>query len=208
MAFYTGSISYTPYMVQGEAGIDYMDELSECLIKHRFVSFDEVEFSESTMGWVSPKNFLHNHFTTDDVFPSREHMLVSLRLDKKVVPSPMLKAMLPEREHQYRLDAGKERLSRDDRLFVKEQTRQHLLRQQYPQTKVWDVLYDIPAGRIYFGSTSQSANDLFVEYFRKSFDRKIFLMSPQWRMENMELSSAMAWAREQLAPENFGGDHE
>ncbi|UCZ57597.1 recombination-associated protein RdgC [Desulfurispirillum indicum] len=208
MGFYSGSISYTPYAVQGEPGIDYMEQMFESLLQNRFVSFDEVDFSESTMGWVSARNFLHNHFIQDEVFPSRDHILISLRLDKKVVPSQMLKALLPEREQQYQRESGKERLTRDDRIFIKEQTRQFLIKQQYPQTKVWDMLYNVPAGRVFFGSTAQAANDLFVEYFRKTFDRKISLVTPHWRMGNMELTSAMAWAREQLAPESFGVEHE
>lgn len=148
MGFYSGSISYTPYAVQGEPGIDYMEQMFESLLQNRFVSFDEVDFSESTMGWVSARNFLHNHFTQDEVFPSRDHILISLRLDKKVVPSQMLKALLPEREQQYQRESGKERLTRDDRIFIKEQTRQFLIKQQYPQTKVWDMLYNVPAGRV------------------------------------------------------------
>ncbi|WP_027389985.1 recombination-associated protein RdgC [Chrysiogenes arsenatis] len=207
MGFLHGSLTYTTYQVEGDLSINYMEQMFEALLKNRFIPFEEIEFAESTLGWVSPHNFLHHHFTMDKVFPTNDHLLVSLRLDKKTVPAKVLKAMLPDKEQEYLQETGKEKLTRDDKIFVKEQVRRTLLRQQFPSSQVWDVLYDIPAGRVFFGATALAANDLFSEFFKKTFERPIHLMSPEWRMQHADLTSSMSWALEHITPETFGANH-
>lgn len=207
MSFANGSMTYSLYRLEPELGLDFPTEALEALEQNRFVPFEEVDVGESALGWVSPRNFLHLEMLHEEIFPAPEYLLVSLRVDRRRAPARMLKAMLPDAEREYLEQVGKDRLSRDDRQFVRDQVRRQLIRQQFPSTQVWDVLWHLSSGRLYFGATTPAACDLFAEYFRRTFDRRPQLMFPEQRAAGLDLDSARRWALEKLTPEAFGGGH-
>lgn len=168
MGILSSSSSYTRFRLSGE-----MPEAYEALFRLQIGrnAFDHSEGAsdkERIRGWVDPARPFDDSLDMDSVFVG-DYIVLSMRVDKRTVPPRLLKHHAMQEEARARAESGRERLSRRERLELKELVKSRLLLRALPAINTYDMVWDIHKETIYFSSTAEKICDEFSGLFEETF---------------------------------------
>lgn len=177
MGLFTGTVSYVRYRAQDKISDNIKDVALEKLKEFSFKEIDPLSLSQKTIGWVSAENMASTFF--DDLHFAKEPYLVfALRIDVRRIPALTVKAALLREEIKYKKSTGLERLNKKDKEALKDQVLQNLTKKTLPTPAVYDVCFNIATDSVLFFSNSLHANEEFVGFFYRTFDIKLFALTP------------------------------
>ncbi len=134
-------------------------------------------------GWTSLENILDTKFEEAD-YMYGDYLLLSLRLDRKVVPPSLLNLRLLEAERKISA-AGRKRITKEQREEMKERIRLELLTRAHPVPSFYDVCWSLSGNWLLFGSVSTKPAEEFESLFKKTFDIGLSPFVP-WDPKHME----------------------
>ncbi|MFW6235909.1 MAG: recombination-associated protein RdgC [Desulfovibrionales bacterium] len=173
VGFLNASTSFTRYVLAEKSVLTGAD-IAERLKKHAFQDIDE-SAEERSFGWVSFEDMLDTQWKTAP--PDKgEYLAFALRLDTRRVPPAVMKKHLQLALEQYKKslgEKGREHISREERKEIQEQVQLRLMARTLPIPAIFDVVWNVPAGRIYFGSTRDKVQEMFEEMFFHTFNLRI-----------------------------------
>ena len=172
-----GSLTYSRFFVTG----DVPGDLASATLKRIRASAAQPLVAEEDQnerhGWCSIEDVMDTDLDHEKVF-FNEYVCLGLRIDKWVVPKPLLNAHLRDAEEAVLKQKGVERLGKkakaDLKLFVVKRLRKQLL----PSTKSIDLVWNVQSGVARFFSQSEKIHLLVQELFEKSFRLKLVPESP------------------------------
>lgn len=184
-----GSLTFSRFYIRG----DVPDDLPGWSLKRiRAQAFQPLLPDDDVVekhGWAS----VEDPFTTDLDHESvffNEYVALALRVDRWVVPGPLLKAHLREAEQKVLEKKGIEKLGRKAKADLKDMVTKKLRRQLVPVTKSVDLVWNLQTGVALFFSHAKKNHELVQALFEKTFRVQLLLESPGTAADRRGMSSS------------------
>ena len=177
MGLFSGSASYIRYRITGDVPDAVKPFALEKLQWHAFNEIDPGTLTDKSIGWVSAENMSLTKF--DDMhFAKDPYLVFALRIDTRRVPPIALRAAVLREEIKAREQSGYDRLNKKQKMDIRDEQTQRLLKKALPLPAVYDVCWNTGANEVLFFSTSKKANEEFVSFFFRAFDLKLKAKTP------------------------------
>ncbi|NJL60412.1 MAG: recombination-associated protein RdgC [Desulfobacteraceae bacterium] len=202
MGLLSSSVSVMRYKVEGQLKEPITDTIAQAL-KHNAFTEIEDEAEEKLSGWTS---FVHP-FSPDfegSSYMFGTYLVFSLRIDKKSIPSKLVRKHYSIEADKKLAETGREYLSRSERLAIREHVLDVLTLRIPASPNLYDLMWDYEAGMLWFFSTQKSANEELESLFSKSFKLSLIRLFP-YTMADLTsgLSDIQRNKIEQLSPTSF-----
>ena len=168
MGLIFGSGSFARYRVEGPLPEDYLEQFPERISRFTFRNIDEASDQERSTGWVNIMDMFDNRLSAME-YLKEPCIALSWRVDVRKVPSKALKRYCREAEEKIKESEGLEFLSRKRRLEIKERVQVELIKRVIPRAQTYDMIWNLPASTVIFGSVSNNLCDEFAEFFMQCF---------------------------------------
>lgn len=176
MGLLSSSVSITRYRVEGVIEKPIIETVTAALKKNAISEIDD-QASEISAGWTSLDTPYQPNFEGAS-FVMGTHMVFSLRIDKKSIPSKMIQKYY-HREIAKKLEAtGRKHLSGNEKRMIKDHV-VSMLNLRIPSTpNIYDVLWDYEKASLWFFSNLKSANEELESLFSKSMKLTLIRLFP------------------------------
>ncbi len=172
-----GSLTLSRLFVRGKPPTDVRKPFLAAIRLRAFQPLDpDGEASESS-GWCVLDRPFDLEFEPDKVFEDR-FVLLGFRTDRFRVPPAMVRAQLADEEARLLSRLNRDRLSRNERLELKDKIVLRLRKKLAPATRSTDVVWDLDAGVVLFFSHSRRGIADFSAHFERTFKLELEEDSP------------------------------
>ena len=194
MGALSGSISTSAYYVEGELPDGFREQFVAAMCRHTFSDISVESEDHESWGWVN----IHDPFDTDlrvDNVHWDSFFLFGLRQDVLRIPASLFKLYLKQRFEAFKVEFGKDRLTKSDKDNLKELLERELRRKTLPAIKVHDVAWNLDRGQLWLFATNKGVREQFEERFDKTFGLNLIPRNPYSLLERRGLDdSALAKA--------------
>lgn len=182
MGLLSSSVSITRYQVEGQIQGSFHDIVSTGLNKNCITEIDN-DISEKGVGWTSIEHPYSPDFH-DSSYMFGTYLIFSLRIDKKSIPSKIVKKHCEMEEAKRMSDSGKEFFSKNEKKMIKEQVIQSLCLRTPATPNIYDIVWNYEDKKLWFFSNLNSANEELETLFKESFKLRLIRMFPYTEAEN------------------------
>ena len=176
MGLLSSAVSITRYRVEGKLEGPVLETMAKCLKKNVIPEADD-DISDKTMGWTSFDKPFNPNFEGSS-FVIGTYFVFSLRIDKKIVPSSVIKKHCEMEAARRLAETGRQYLSRDERRMIKEHVISALTLRIPATPNVYDLIWNYEESTLWFFSTLKSANEELETLFFKSFQLPLIRLFP------------------------------
>ena len=176
MGLLSSAVSITRYRVEGKLEGPLLETMAKCLKKNMIPDVGD-DISDKTVGWTSFDKPFNPNFESSS-FVIGTHFVFSLRIDKKIVPSSVIKKHCDKEGARRLTETGRQYLSRDERRMIKEHVISALTLRIPAKPNVYDLIWNYEESTLWFFSTLKSANEELETLFFKSFQLPLFRLFP------------------------------
>ena len=169
MGFIHGVATFSRYRVDGTLPGDYIEEFPQRILRYGFRNLDDLPGEERSVGWVRILDMFDPVFKTMEYFKD-PYLALSWRVDTKKIPKEALVQYCRKEENELKEREGIEYLAKLRREEIREAVRSRLLKRAIPQSRVYDMVWNLQTNGVLFGATSNQLCDEFAEFFRKTFE--------------------------------------
>ena len=170
------SVSITRYRVEGNLEPPVLETIAKGL-KHNAISEIDEDISEKTAGWTSFQTPFQPDFeSSGQVFGT--YLVFSLRIDKKNIPSKIIRKHLAIEEAKRLAISGRQYLSGQEKKLLKEQVLHSLCIKTPSTPNIYDVIWNYEEGKLWFLSNLKSANEALETLFTHSFKLSLIRLFP------------------------------
>jgi recombination associated protein RdgC len=202
MGLLSSSVSITRYRVEGKIEDPVMDTIAEGLKRHVIGDIDD-DPTERAVGWTSFETPFIPNFE-GSAFSIGTHLVFSLRIDKKTVPTKVLKKHFELEMARVLVNSGREYLSRNEKSQLKERIKERLYLKIPATPNVYDIVWNYESSDLWFFTNLKAANEELETHFSKSFDLTLIRLFPFTMADLMAgLSDALRDSISQLTPTRF-----
>ncbi len=178
MGFLKGRLTFRRYRVIDPLPDDFRDQFEQALTEHAFREKSAISKGEETVGWVRSDNLLETDFSNRDKWLYTHYAMAAMRMDKKVLPTPLVRAMIEKRVEAWCEENGRAKAPASVRSDIRLNIENDLLARTLPTVKVVNFCWNLPEGWILFENTSDRVNDRFRTLVRNSFGVGLEPFSP------------------------------
>jgi len=176
MGILSSSVSITQYRVEGKLSEPILENVATGLKKNAVEEIDN-ESSDKAIGWTC----FNNPFNTDfnqSPFIIGTHLVFSMRIDKKVIPSKIVQKHYTLEMTKRLVKSGREFLSKTEKKEIKDHVI-HLLNLRIPATpNIYDLIWNYESNTLWFFSNLKGANEELETLFTRSFKLKLIRLFP------------------------------
>ena len=176
MGLLSSAVSITRYRVEGKLEGPVLETMAKCLKKNVVPEVDN-DISDKTVGWTSFDKPFNPNFEGSS-FVIGTYFVFSLRIDKKIVPSSVIKKYCDMEAARRLAETGRQYLSRDERRMIKEHVISALTLRIPATPNVYDLIWNYEEFSLWFCSTLKSANEELETLFFKSFQLPLIRLFP------------------------------
>lgn len=180
MSFLKTSTSFSRYKITDEVPKELWSEITDKLRQFAFKDIDELP-EDRGWGWACFEDMLDTEFVTAPPQKGGDYITFTLRLETRRVPPAVLKKhlgmALKKEEEQVKLQ-GKTFVSRERKKELKELVTFQLKKRFLPIPAEFQVVWNTTENTVFFASTQGKMLELFEEYFFRSFELHLDLLSP------------------------------
>jgi recombination associated protein RdgC len=150
-------------------------------------------------GWIAVHEPLQTEFTPADLF-FHHYLVVGFRYDKRLVPPKL--AMLERRrlERERASARGALRVSAAERREIRDEIASRLVARALPTPRLFDVVWNLQAGRVYFSGKLRAAREAFGDCFRRTFGVTPVPLIPYLAAEHLGLGTGTVSAVRAVEP--------
>lgn len=172
-----GSLTFTRFFVLGETPDDAAAAFMKPIEANAFEPLTADEDATERHGWASVEDPFDLELDHEKIF-FNEYLTLALRIDRWVIPGPLLKAHLREAEQKLAERKGLEKLGRKAKADVKDAVIKKLRKQLVPATKSVDLVWNLRSNVALLFSHSKKVHELASELFEKTFKARLWVESP------------------------------
>lgn len=173
MGIQEGGASVRRFMVLGEPSAELNLVATVSLRRDFWKPIDASRGEKESFGWVNPRNLLTEDFTWDDVQVTQGVALLGVRVDRKSFSPVLFKARLRDKMGRVREERKVERLSRAQRLALKEELTQQMLAETSPKSTFAEVLWEMNSGIVLMGGAGGALCERIADLFHRTFDLRL-----------------------------------
>ena len=145
------------------------ETIARAVSKRAFRDSDpEIGDPRQAWGWVTIHDPLLTAFTPADLF-FHHYLVVGFRYDKRLVPPKLLFLERRRLENERKAARGVNKLGASERREIKDEIAQRLIVRALPTPRLFDVIWNLQNGRVYFSGKLRAARDAFGDCFRDTF---------------------------------------
>lgn len=176
MRLLSSSVSITRYKVKGKIQGSLIRTIMDGLKKNSITEIDNQPM-EKAAGWTSFDNpYLPDFETSSCVIGA--HFVFSLRIDKKNIPSKIIKKYYTLEMAKRLAESGREYFSRNEKSQIKEYV-VNALSLSIPATpNIYDIIWNYDGSSLWFFSNQKAANEDLETLFSKSFGLTLIRLFP------------------------------
>jgi recombination associated protein RdgC len=189
-----GSLSYARFFVDGELPEDFRERFMKSIRLRAMKPLQPDEDALERSGWCAIGDPFELELRYDNVFYNN-FLNLGFRTDRWAIPGPLLRTKVREAELAYRDKKGRERLSKRERMEIKELVARKLRKQFVPAMRVMDFSWSLDEGVVRFFSQSPKPALAMSDLFTKSFGLKLVPEAPYTLATRLGLQKAeeKAW---------------
>jgi len=202
-----GSLTLTRLFVKGAPPGDLRQRFLKAVRLRAFQPLKPDDEAVEASGWCVLERPFDLEFQTDNIYEDA-FLVLGFRIDRYRVPGAMVRAQLADEEQRLLARSGKNRLSRNERLELKEKIVLKLRRKLTPSTKAIDMVWDLDGGTVLFFSHSRRTLADFSALFEKTFALPLVEDSPYIAAERLELPARLKNALERIEPVRLAGSRD
>jgi len=176
MNLLSASISITRYKVEGQLEAPVLETITAGLKKNSISEIDN-QSTEIAVGWTSFENPYQPEFGGSN-FAYGAYLVFSLRIDKKSIPSKMIKKHFMIESAQRLSDSSRQYLSRSEKQTIKQQVMDRLNIKIPATPNIYDIIWHYEDSVLWFFSNLKAANEELETLFMRSFDLTLIRMIP------------------------------
>ena len=184
MGILSSSTSVVRYRVDGDIDSPVLETIAEGLNNYRIVDIDNNPESK-TCGWTSFQTPYRADFTGSS-FAYDPYVIFCLRVDKKAIPSKVVKKRYLAESEKRKTDHGRHFLSRHEKQEIKDQIIASLGMRIPATPNIYDVVWLPEKKRLWFFSTLKSANEELETLFLKSFSLSLIRLIPYTQAQEID----------------------
>jgi len=184
-----GSLTFARFYVTGDVPDDVPGTTLKRIRANVFQPLLPEEEKSEGSGWASIEDPFDTGLDHEKVFYN-EYVCLGLRLDRWVVPGPLLKANLREAEQALMQKRGLERLGRQAKADLKTMVVRKLRQRLVPSLKSYDVVWNLRTNAVHLYSQSERIATLLTDLFKRTFKLDLVPVSPGTAAERVGLSAA------------------
>jgi recombination associated protein RdgC len=176
MGLLSSAISITRYRVDGKIANPVTEAVTKGLEKNTIANIDD-DPAEKSVGWTSfDKPFSPNFEGSSFLFANL--FVFSLRIDRKSIPSKLLKKYVII-ETSKRLNKTRQQfLSKDEKKAIKDKVITDLAVRVPSTPNVYDLIWNYEKSDVYLFSNLRSANEELESLFKRSFNLSLIRVFP------------------------------
>ena len=176
MGMLSSSVSITRYMVKGKFKSALVKTVMEGLKKNTIMEIDN-EPIQQTAGWTSFSNpYLPDFENTSCIIGTC--FIFSLRIDKKNIPSKIIKKHYTHEVAKRLTESQREHFSKNEKKAIKEKVTNTLSLRVPATPNIYDVLWNYESSFLWFFSNQKKANEELETIFLKSFNLTLIRLFP------------------------------
>ena len=201
----TGSLTYSRFFVDGDVPKDFRERFMRAIRLRAMQPLDPAEDVPERSGWCAIGEPFDVDLHYDGVFYNN-YINLGFRTDRWSIPGTVLRKQVREAESAYLVKRGRERLSRREKLEIKEVVLRKLRKQFEPVTRAVDLSWSLEDGIVRFFSQAARPIATMDELFTKTFGLKLVPEAPYTlaARQGMTKTDEQAWIG--LEPTQLMGD--
>jgi DNA recombination-dependent growth factor C len=176
MGLMSTSVSVSRFRVEGKLEKPEVETIAQGL-KQNAISEIEDAAAEKTLGWVPFRNPYRPLFE-DRSFVVGEYLVFSLRIDRKSIPSKVIKKEFAEESARRLAKSGRPYLSRSEKKMIRDEVAHRLILRIPATPNLYDLIWSLNQQSLWFFSTLKSANEELETLFAKSFRLTLVRLFP------------------------------
>ena len=184
MGFDKGRLTVRRYRILEPVPDGFRDEYESAMTEQAFRDTAALSRGEEAVGWVCQDNIMDTEFTDRNRWLFDHYVLLAMRVDKKILPSPLFKAMVDKRVETWcrenQRDVAPSRVRTDIRSAIEAE----LMARTLPRVKVVHACWHLAEGWLLIHNTTDRLNDQFRTLFRNTFGLVPEPFSPVDFLEN------------------------
>ena len=196
-------MTFTRFFVVGKLADEEMAALVKRVRTQVFKPLDPDEDTLERAGWASVLDPFDLEINAEAI-SFNEFLTMSFRMDRWVIPGPLLKSHLREAEQKLMERKSLERLGKRAKAEVKEAVIKKLRKQLVPDMKSIDFVWDRNANQAFFYSHSKRLRELVQDLFDKTFKVQLLIESPGTLADRVGMSAERAKAFANLEETSLG----
>lgn len=203
MGLLSATQTITRYRVEGTFSENPTEQVRKGLKKQIITDIDN-EAQDMAVGWTSFEAPFTPDFD-DASFQIDTHYAFGLRIDKKSIPTKVVKQQVAIATAKRLAESDREFLSKNEKSEIKEHVINVLTIRIPPVPNTFDVVWQYEEREIWLFSTQKAANEEFETLFNKSFSGlKLIRLFPYTQADlTLSLSDADRDRLSNLTPEDF-----
>mgnify|MGYP000393801613 CR=1 FL=1 len=194
-----GNLTFARFYVTGDIPDDIPGTALKRIRANAFQPLSPDEDKSERVGWANVDDPFDTDLDHEKVFYN-EYVCLGMRLDRWVIPGPLLKVHLRDAEQALLEKRGLERLGRQAKADLKTMVVRKLRRQLVPALKSYDAVWNLNSNILHFHSQSERITTLFDDLFKKTFKLDLVPESPGTAAERIGLDQRQSAAFAGLEP--------
>jgi hypothetical protein len=197
-----GALTFTRLFVQGKPPKDLRKRYLDAVRLRKFTPLAPEDEASEAVGWCVIERPFELDFQPDRIFYDR-FVQLGFRVDKWKIPGVLMRSQVADEEQRMLARAGREKLTRAEKEDIKLRVIGRLRKKILPNSRAFDVLWDLDAGTVLFFTHSARATDEFAALFQTTFGLELQVDSPYYAAGRAQLPPALQKVFEKVEPVSF-----
>ncbi len=176
MGLLANSATFVRYAVTGDIPVDFWNFAAEHISRNAFRDIDDT-YDEYSIGWVSVLNMFDAEFSYAS-YAAGDYITLSMRIDERKVSAAVLKKFCLKEEERLKKERQIPKVSRGQRLEIKENMQLMLMKKAVPVPAVYDLCWNLADNTVLFFSTNAKAQAALEDFFKETFGLFLVLQVP------------------------------
>ncbi len=197
-----GSLTFTRFFTRGALPKDLRRKFLEAAKLRVFEPLKPEDEALEATGWCVMERPFDLELDSAKMFHDN-FVLLGFRVDRYRIPSALLKSQISDEEQRQLARGKKTKLSRNEKLEIKDRVVMRLRKKVVPNSKAIDMCWQLDSGIVlFFGHSKRMLLD-FAALFEKSFGLALLEDSPYAAATRAELPRELERALAQVEPVSF-----
>jgi len=197
-----GTLTFTRFFTQGALPKDLRRKFLEAAKLRVFEPLKPEDEALEAIGWCVIERPFDLELDAAKIFHDN-YVLLGFRVDRYRIPGALLKSQITDEEQRALARTKKTKLSRNERLEIKDRVVMRLRKKVMPTSKAIDVCWHLDAGTVlFFGHSKRMLGD-FAALFEKTFALPLLEDSPYTAATRAGLSRELERALKDVEPLSF-----